>query len=285
MHTKGIKNFVYRMLCGFLLGTTIIAPGVSSSIMAVIMGIYNDLIEIVSAPFKNLKKNIIYVIPLGIGAVISVLTLIQAFNWLFKYYPAPAYMLFIGLMIGSLPTVFKEALVDGFKKRYIIGLLVAFAIALTVGMLGKYGVSFTENTSSLWYFSLSGTIAGMSSMVPGMSISMILMLLGVYRDMLDATAAFDILRMAPVFICFAIGMILFSNITKRVFKRYHGFGYFMVIGFMSGSIIGVFLSIPNIESHIVISVLTLLSGLFVSFFFQWLGKRLNVSDKTVSTQN
>mgnify|MGYP003295400634 CR=1 FL=1 len=62
MHTKGIKNFVYRMLCGFLLGTTIIAPGVSSSIMAVIMGIYNDLIEIVSAPFKNLKKNIIYVI-------------------------------------------------------------------------------------------------------------------------------------------------------------------------------------------------------------------------------
>lgn len=285
MHAKEIKRFAYRMLCGFLLGTTIIAPGVSSSIMAVIMGIYNDLIEIVSAPFKNFKKNVIYLIPLGIGAVISMLTLIQAFNWLFKAYPAPAYMLFIGLMIGSLPAVFNEALLNGFKKRYLIGLAVAFAIALTVGLLSKNGVSFTENTSSLWYFSLSGAIAGTSSMVPGMSISMILMLLGVYESMLDATAAFDVLTMAPVFICFVIGMILFSNITKRVFKKFHGFGYFMVMGFMSGSIIGVFLSIPHLNDHIILSVLTLLSGLFISFLFQRIGKKLNVSGNSVTAQN
>lgn len=86
------------MLCGAFLGISIIAPGVSGSIMAVMLGIYDDLIGIISNPFRNLKRNFIYLLPMVIGAGAGAVLLLQALEVLFTNYPTPAYLLFIGLI-------------------------------------------------------------------------------------------------------------------------------------------------------------------------------------------
>ena len=106
MDKKGIKNFFYRMLCGAFLGISVIAPGISGSIMAVMMGIYDELITIISNPFKNFKKNVVYIIPMVIGAGAAVVLLIQGLDFLFENYTVPAYLLFMSLISRKLHIVF-----------------------------------------------------------------------------------------------------------------------------------------------------------------------------------
>lgn len=281
MEKQKTKGFLFRMLCGFFLGISIIAPGVSGSVMAVMMGIYGKLITIISHPFRNFKKNVIYLIPMGIGAILSMVIFIQIFNWLFEYYPTPGFLLFMGLIGGSLPMVLREAKEGGkpFKKKYIIGIVAAFAFAVTVGLLARFEVFASGENTNIFYLSLCGGIAGATSMIPGMSVSIMLMMLGVYAPLLQAASSFDILTILPVVICFIAGMILFSRLTKHVFDKYHSLGYYMVFGFMAGSIISIFPGLPSGWIEWVMSIVMIAAGLGIAFLFQRLSKKFNVDEE------
>ena len=266
------SGFFYRMVCGFFLGVSVIAPGVSASIMAVMMGIYDELVDVIANPFKDFKRNVIYVLPMGIGALGSVLILIRAFGVMFDIFPVPSYMLFIGLIVGSLPDVFAEANIDPFKPRYIIAIVTAFTIALAMGFASEF--RFIISASGIVYYSVCGFIAGMSAMVPGMSVSIVLMILSVYEPLLDAARRFDLSVAVPVAISFVIGMILISNVVRFVFRKYHNFTYFMVFGFMCGSLITIFPGLPKRAVDWVLGVIAVAAGIGVSFLFRALGKRL-----------
>ena len=259
MKKKNINNIFYRMLCGAFLGISVIAPGISGSIMAVMMGIYDELITIISNPFKNLKKNVVYLLPMVIGAGASIVLLIQGLDYLFEHYTVPAYLLFMSLIAGSIPTVIGAAREGKIKKTYFVGVGCALAFALTIGMLAKaeYAIAVdTTNTASAAmrvYLPICGGVAGMMSMVPGMSVSMLLMMFSVYEPLLHLATGilnFDnwftpewytsVLTVCTVALAFLVGMVLFSNITKRVFEKHRSLAFLMVLGFMSGSIISIF---------------------------------------------
>jgi len=281
---NGVKDFFYRMLCGAFLGISVIAPGISGSIMAVMMGIYDDLINIISNPFKNFKKNVIYIIPMGIGAGISMILLVKALDLMFEHYPIPAYLLFLSLIAGSIPTVIKEAVDGGIRGKYYIGTVCALVFALGIGFLGKTDFAFavdTTNTASAAmqvYMPVCGGIAGMMSMVPGMSVSMLLMMFKIYEPLLDAASSLDVLTIMPVAMTFVIGMVLFSNVTKIVFKKFRSLGFLMVLGFMSGSIISIFPGLPSDTLNWVLSVIAVAIGVSISYIFKILGKKFNVED-------
>lgn len=280
------KNFLYRVLCGVLLGVSVIAPGISGSIMAVVMGIYDELIDIISNPFKNFWKNVIYIIPICIGGLLSMIALLQILRLLFEFYPVPAYMLFISLIAGSLPTVIGEAKAGGFKLKYAVGVVCAFAVALTIGMMAKFDIALAVDTTSadsatkLIYYPACGAVAGVTSMIPGMSVSMVLMMLDVYEPLLNAAAGFDIITVAPVAACFLVGMILFSRLTKYVFRRWRGFGYMLVLGFMSGSIISIFPGLPKNAVDALLSVVAIGVGIAISITLRKLGKKFNNQAET-----
>ncbi len=284
MSTQSKRNFFYRVLCGAFIGISIIAPGISGSIMAVMMGIYDELIDIISNPFRNFKKNIIYLLPMCIGAGLSMVLCLKLLKFVFEYYPTPGYLLFISLIAGSFPAVLQEAKADKFKVRYIFGALIAFAFALTIGFLAKNDVAVTVDTASagntarMVYLSASGAVAGIAGMIPGMSVSMILMMLNVYEPLLNAAAGFDVITIFPVGMCFVVGMILCSKLTKFIFRKYHGIGYFAVLGFMSGSIISIFPGLPNGLLDWVLSIIAVGTGIGISYIFKILGKKINTSN-------
>ena len=294
---NGIKNFFYRMLCGAFLGISVIAPGISGSIMAVMMGIYDELITIISNPFKNFKKNVIYLIPMGIGALVSVVLLIQALDFLFNYYTVPAYLLFMSLIMGSIPTVLGEAKKGKIKAKYFVGVTLALAFALTIGFMAKADVAVavdTTNTASTAmriYLPICGFISGMLSMMPGMSVSMLLMMFSVYEPLLHLVTGllkFDawfspewwtsVVTVGSVGLAFVVGMVLFSNITKRVFEKHRSLAFLMVLGFMSGSIISIFPGLPSGTLNWVLSIVAVTVGLTVSYVFKILGKKFNVEE-------
>ena len=279
-----VKDFFYRIFCGLFLGISVIAPGISGSIMAVMMGIYDDLINIISNPFKNFKKNFVYLLPMVIGAGISMLALVHVLDFLFEHYPVPAYLLFMSLIAGSIPTVIKEARKDKIKKRYFIGVILAFCFALTIGLLAKsefvvaVDTANTASTAMRVYLPTAGGVAGMMSMIPGMSVSMVLMMFNVYEPLLSAVKSLDIITVMPVGIAFIVGMVLFSNITKTVFKKYRTLAFLMVLGFMTGSIICIFPGLPTDLLNWGLSIVAVAVGLTVSYIFKRLGKKFNVDE-------
>lgn len=297
MNASSVKNFFYRMLCGAFLGISVIAPGISGSIMAVMMGLYNDLINVISNPFKNFKKNFFFLLPMGIGAVISMVALIKVLDFLFANYTVPAYLLFMSLILGSVPTVVSEVTKEkqAIKPAYFAGTAVAFAFALTIGLLAKSGTVIPIDTTNVLsasmriYVPICTFIAGMMSMLPGMSISMLLMMFSVYEPLLGLASGMmskdamftsewfsGMIAVGIAVVTFLVGMVLFSNITKHVMDKYHSLGFLMVLGFMFGSVISIFPGLPSGTINWLLSLAAVVVGVSISVLFQFLGKKFNV---------
>lgn len=285
------------MLCGAFLGISVIAPGISGSIMAVMMGIYDDLINIISNPFKKFKKNFAFLLPMGIGAVVCIVLLVKVLDFMFDNYAVPSYLLFMSLILGSIPSVIDEAREEPIKKKYFIGTVLAFSFALTIGILAKSEAVIPIDTTDITsvsmkiYLPVCGAVAGMMSMVPGMSISMLLMMFGIYEPLLNLATNLmkvdrfftevwfgEALTAGTVVIAFIVGMVLFSNVTKTVFKKHHSLGFLMVLGFMSGSVISIFPGLPSGWINWILSVVAIAIGLSISYLFKILGKKFNVEE-------
>lgn len=274
-----MKSFLYRVLCGFCLGISIFAPGISGSIMAIIMGIYDKIIDITSNPFKNLKQNIKFLFPMGIGAVISLILFIFVFSYLFETYEKAVYMLFIGLIAGNLPMIYKEAKKSEFKWYYLLGAIIAVAIAFVIGVMSE-SVSSAEGvaiSSNLIYLAVCGAVGGFASLIPGMSISMILIVMGVYDILISSAKSLDIAVIAVVGVAFVLAMVISSRFIKFIFNKFNGLAHFMVLGFLVGSIGGIFCSLPS-EGSTLAGIVMLVIGLAISLLFVYLGKKVNIED-------
>jgi len=244
-------KFLYRILCGFFLGFSVFAPGFSGSIVAIIMGVYQDILRIISNPFKDFKQNIRFCFPMLLGAAVSAVLFVLALNYMFYSNEKATYLLFVGLISGNLPVIFAEVKKNRFKRRYLIAGLVAFAAALVLGVFSpriapaSNASGFAENWLTL---ALGGFAGGVTAPIPGMSVSIILIVMGLYSQLIfvaESLLRLDLTHLVPfAFFCvFAVaGLVSSSRVIKFAFKKYPGFSNTMVFGFMSGSLLGVLIS-------------------------------------------
>lgn len=279
MEKQGAKHFLFRILCGFLLGISIVGPGISGSVIAILLGIYGKLIAIAANPFKKIKETVIYLFPMGIGAGISFVLFVKLVDYLLENFTTPAYLLFIALMIGSIPAIYQKASAGPIKGLHIAVCVGAFLAAAAFGLLEQSHFAFTVDTANIFYLSLSGFIAGAVSVVPGMSVSLVLMLLGVFETLYARAAAYDVLTMAPVGICFLVGLVLLSRVIKHIFEAHSGLAYFAVLGFMTGSIVGIVPDLPSGTFEWVLSAVLFAGGLALSSVLGRLAKTLRVEEQ------
>ncbi|MCL2462778.1 MAG: DUF368 domain-containing protein [Defluviitaleaceae bacterium] len=267
--------FLYRVLCGFLFGIGMFAPGVSGSVLMVLTGIYPQMLDLTANPFKHLKKNILFLIPLGIGAAISLVLFVFVFSFLFKTYALAATLLFAGLIAGNLPFAAGEALKGGFRARYLLAAVVAFALAAGFSFL-SYLTPPSANPGLLT-FSLGGALAGAAGLVPGMSVSMILLALGVYEPLLAALRGLDWLVIFFTAGCFVLSSVALARLIRFVLNRWKNLAYAAVAGLMAGSLADIFLSLPSAYAGFnwYFGILLCLCGLAVSLLFVYLGGKFN----------
>lgn len=290
MNIKTVKRFLYRIACGFFIGISIFAPGFSGSIIAIVMGVYQDLLRIISNPFKPLKENIKFCLPLAIGAAISAVLFVLVFNYLFSTYEKATYLLFVGLVAGNLPVIFSEVKKCGFKKHYLIGGTGAFAAALVLGIVAM-GLEQTSGATAItasWpILVLGGIVGGVTALIPGMSVSMVLIIFGIYSPLIFAAESLlrlDMTLLVPfgVFCLSAIaGLVLASRGIKWVLEKYPGISNSAVFGFVSGSLIGILiesLQINDSSSGWLLDCVMLVAGLCISMFFVVFGKKMRAGD-------
>lgn len=264
-----MKEKLTLAIKGFLIGVANIIPGVSGGTLAITLGIYEKLIGAISHFFKNLKENIKFIIPIGIGAVLSILLLSRVISFCLDKYTLATILFFIGLILGGIPLLNKK--IKGHYKNVsnIIIFLLSFGFVVALSILkGENVVSF-ENMNIINYIMLFlvGVVAAATMIIPGVSGSFVLMLLGYYKPIVDTIGDLtkfnniwqDIIILVPFGIGVLVGIVAISKLLEFLFKKYEVKTYFGVMGFIMASIITIFTGAEGL----VFSVPQLLIGLML----------------------
>ncbi len=272
---------------GFFIGIANVIPGVSGGTIAIILGIYEKLISTIGNIYKNLKDNILFLLPIVIGMGLSIVTTSKVVSYSYDNFPLPTIMFFVGLVFGGIPLLIKN--VKGKKENKELSSYIIFILTfLLVIFMASYKfifsvnqeVSFVNmNISSYFILFIIGIIASATMVIPGISGSLVLMILGYYYPIIETINALfkgNFLHNAIILGVFGIGVVigivLISKLLELLFKNYKTKTYFGVLGFVFASILAIPLSacfelntiILNVE-HVIISIVMLVIGTLISY--------------------
>ena len=285
-----IKRLSSRFVCGILLGLSALAPGFSGSVLAIAMGVYHDLVKMVSDPLREIPKNLDFFIPIAGGIAISAVLFVRIFRLLVETYPQATFLLFSGLIAGSVPAIVRQCKNHPFRKQYYIGGISAFAIALILSTMGLGGGGMAGDGAQVNFLMLGagGFVAGAIVLIPGMSISAILIMVGIYGRIMylaEMLLEGNISYLLPVLgflLCALAGLVLVSRGIKTILEHFPGFANMCILGFMTGTLLGIlmesfYLTDPN--STLPINVFALTLGVGLSLIFVLMGKHIGLGDQ------
>lgn len=230
-------KFFSNFLKGIAIGSGAILPGISSGVLCVIFGIYEKLLNSVLDFFKDVKENTKFLLPIILGTFIGVLFFSNLLNYFLYSFPIQTKSIFIGLILGSIPSLFKEVNENHpFKLRYLLFTVLAFAVGLASVFLEKKLCINTFQTFSFFYLIICGFAMSVGVIVPGVSSTIILMLLGVYSAYLSSVASLYFPVLIPMGIGIVIGSFVFMKLTKFLLEHFYPQTFYTIIGFTIGSI-------------------------------------------------
>lgn len=245
-----------KFLQGIVIGVANIIPGVSGGTMMVAMGIYDKLIHSITHLRKEFKESIRFLIPIFVGVGVALVVVARILEFCFEMFPIQTNLLFCGLIVGSLPFICTHVKGKKVTPGMMVSFLVFFAVVVAMALMGE-----TEGAAADVSFSLInviklfgvGVIAAATMVVPGVSGSMMLMILGYYNtilecinDTVDALTAFDMGRimdnmlvLIPFGIGVVIGIFLIAKIIEFIFERAETHAYWAIVGLIVASPIAI----------------------------------------------
>lgn len=223
-----VVQFVIKVLQGALIGLGAVLPGISGGVLCVVFGIYKTIMEFLADPFRKFKTHVPKLIPIGIGGVIGFLGIANVLSILLEAYPGPSVCLFIGLIGGMMPSLFREAGEQGrSKKSYVsmvIAMILVFALLISLRVLS---VEITPNFA--WYL-FCGFCLALSVIAPGMSFSTLLMPLGLYEPFVGGIGNLDFGVLIPGGIGALATVILFAKAVDTLFKKHYSVAFHAIVG-------------------------------------------------------
>lgn len=281
-------NFIFDILKGAVIGVANIIPGVSGGTMMVTMGIYDKLIHAITHLFKEFKKSVITLIPIVIGMGLGIVGLAKVIELMFVKAPIQTNLLFIGLIIGGLPMMAKKVKGSGVKLQYVVGFLALFALVIVLALLDGTVGADADLSFSIGHcimLVIVGVIAAATMVIPGVSGSMMLMLLGFYEPViatinslvgsLTAGDAAGIIAGCGVLIPFGIGVVvgifIVAGLIEFLLKKCPHMVFWCIIGLIVASPFAiVYLNLAAFMAvsafSIITGVLAFLVGCVIAYF-------------------
>lgn len=261
-------TFLLNCAKGILIGSGAILPGISSGVLCIIFGIYEKLLDSIIHFFSNVKKNIKFLLPIVIGVAIGVLIFSNFLNYFLINFPIQTKSIFIGLILGSVPSLIKESKKKtDFKPIFLLYTLFAFLFGFLLVILENY-IPNTQPGSSFnfFYLMISGFIMSVGIIVPGVSSTIILMLMGVYNVYLSSISTLYFPVLIPMGIGLIVGCFIFMRLTDFLLNNFYEKTFYSIIGFSLGSIL---VLMPDISFDItgIISILCILLGFLLFSLF------------------
>lgn len=254
---------------GMMIGASDVVPGVSGGTIALLVGIYERLIEAINGILsREWKKHLIFLIPVGVGVGIAIITLSHLLSWLLDVFPQPTFFFFLGLILAIIPTLMVEA---NYKQNFGVGhyiLLVIAAIAVAAtGLVGNDQSAVMTDLAfgDFVFLFFAGWLASSAMILPGISGSMVLLLLGAYVTVIDAIKTFNLPVIIVVGMGIVIGLLLTSKLIRFLFQHFRSQTYAIVTGFVVGSIFIVYPGWPEDILLIIICLLALVCGYVLAY--------------------
>ena len=272
-----IKN----LLKGIVMGIANIIPGVSGGTMAVSMGIYDRMIHCVTHLFKEFKESMKFLIPIFLGIGIALVGLSFIIEPAFAYFPLQTNCLFIGLIVGGLPAVWQKVKGKGIKISYIVPFVLFFAVVVGMAAIGEKEGTAADLSFSVWsvirLFAV-GIIAWATMVIPGVSGSMMMLLMGYYnpivaaiKNFVTALAAFDMAGilegcgiLVPMGLGIVVGIFAIAKVIEIIFEKFPIQAFWAIIGLIVASPIAIFL-LGDVGAITVIGILTSIVTFAVGF--------------------
>ena len=238
-----MKNNLILFLKGFAMGSADVVPGVSGGTIAFITGIYDELIStlgninlsmlklILKGDFKGfwIRANLKFLLVLFFGILTSIFTLAGVISYLLKYHPEPLWAFFFGLVTASIFYIGKT--IDKWDVKVIISFVLGALIAFMITIAPP--VKMSDN---IFYVFISGAIAICAMILPGISGSFILLLMGSYSTIIFAVKDKNLLLLTVFGSGCAVGLLLFSKLLKWLFTHYEKIIVSILTGFLLGSL-------------------------------------------------
>lgn len=228
------------------MGAADVIPGVSGGTIALITGIYQELLDTIAGVnlnlFKTLRKDGIgaawkalngnFLVVLLTGIAVSVISLAKVFAWLLKEHPVLVWAFFFGLVAASVWLVFKQV-----EKKNV-----AAIVAMLIGIVVAYlitSMNVVRGSDEMWFVAVSGAIAICAMILPGISGSFILLMLGMYEYILNAVNEREIKVLAVFAGGCLVGILSFSRLLSWAFKKFPDITLASMAGFLLGSLNGI----------------------------------------------
>ena len=281
-----MKN-VILVLKGFFMGIANVIPGVSGGTIALILGIYEEFIGAINTIFKKFKENLKFLVPVFIGMGLSIITTSKIVGYSYEHYPLPTILFFVGLVFGGIPMLVRNVKGKRGSKNinnYIIALL-TFALVIFMSSYELFfGMGYKVDFESMNLFGyillfLVGVIAAATMVIPGISGSLVLMILGYYYPVINTINGVlindvfhNLMVLGVLGIGEVVGIVLISKLIDYLFKKYKIKTYYGVLGFVVASIIAIPLSacsklesIPVTIPQAIVAIILLVGGTLISY--------------------
>lgn len=249
----GLINFIK----GFILGIANVIPGVSGGTMAVSMGLYELILSSIGNFFKDIKGNFIKLLPIILGILVAIVSTSKLVTYALTNYKAQTLCLFIGLIFGGVSLIMRKIKGKGSKTNYLIFFVIFFfVISLNFLKTGLIEISFT-NMGIIDYLLLlvMGFIASSAMVIPGISGSFILMVLGYYDKIIYTISTItdfsklgsNLLILVPFGIGVIIGIVFMAKLITNLIKKYETKTYFAIMGFVLSSVVVLLLQLTDFK--------------------------------------
>lgn len=258
---------IYR---GLMMGISDLVPGVSGGTIAVVLGIYDQLLAAISGLFsREWSRHLGFLVPLGIGVGIALLGLSRVIQYLLDNHFVPTRFFFLGLILGVLPLLLQR--VDArrnFQLRHVLVWIVAAALVGSMAFLNPD--ESTEPTTTLTLaiglgLFFSGWLASMAMLLPGISGSLVLLIIGVYPTAIEALSSLNIPVIAVIGAGVFTGVIVSSKVLRYLLTTYPVMMYTVIIGLVTGSVFVVYPGLGSVLT-MVVSVVTFIVGFAMTVF-------------------
>lgn len=237
-----IKNIFY----GVIMGIANVIPGVSGGTIAVIFGFYDRLLESITLNFKVIKKNLYFLIPLGLGVAIGIVGVSKIMKFLLEVYHVQTYMAFIGVIIGSLPLILAKAKQEkAIKSNGYLFFTLALGVMLVLTFINadketaKELIRYTSlNLESFIVCFIAMAIATVTMLIPGVSGSLILVIMGMYGTIYGyAVAEMNIPLLIPIGLGAVTSLLIGAKVVRELLRRHQQVTYMAILGLLVGSVV------------------------------------------------
>ena len=269
MRRKRDRNFGIRwlrdLLCGVLIGAGAILPGVSGGVLAVVFDIYRPFMEVLTHPREAIPKYWRWFLPIGLGCAIGFLGFAKGIAAAIDVSSTVTTWLFIGLIVGTVPSLFREAGKEGRSIGSWVSMAVcAGAIFFSLFYVGKVICVTVE--PNFWWYNFCGALWGMSLVIPGLTSSSVMMALGLYQPMLEGLARLDFLVLSACLPGMVLTILLLARLVSWFFRKHYSIAFHGIFGIVLASTLVIIPTSYVGAWEIVLSAVCCIGGFLLAYF-------------------